>query len=134
MLARLISTRAHGVLDLVTAGTLVALPRAMGWSDRVTKLLTMAGVGAVGYSLLTRYEFGLLKVLPMRAHLALDLASGASLCAAAAVLSDEPDEVRQALLGLGLFEVAAALTTDPVSPQEEADAALETAGQEALAW
>ena len=34
------STRTHGVLDFLTAGTLVALPRALGWGERVTSTLT----------------------------------------------------------------------------------------------
>ena len=70
---KLLSTRTHGVVDYLTAGTLLALPRAMGWGDRVTNLLTGAALGTVAYSLLTRYELGAVKVLPMKAHLALDL-------------------------------------------------------------
>jgi len=110
---RFLSTRTHGVLDLLTAGTLLALPRALGWSEKVTRLLTGAAVGTVGYSLLTRYEFGLIKLLPMRAHLALDALSGATFCAAPLLLPDEEDEVKQALVGIGLFELAAALGTEP---------------------
>jgi len=118
MFPKLISTRTHGVIDYLAAGALIALPRAMGWSERVTTLLTGAGLGAVGYSLLTRYELGAAKVLPMRAHLALDALSGATLCAAPLVLEDEPSEVKAALVGLGLFELAAALTTVPESPED----------------
>ncbi|HEU5116093.1 MAG TPA: hypothetical protein VFT74_05390 [Isosphaeraceae bacterium] len=120
MFPKLFSTRTHGFLDFVTAGTLMALPRAMGWSDRVTNLLTGVAVGTVGYSLLTRYEMGLVKILPMKAHLALDAASGASLCAASYFLEDESDEVKAALIGLGLFELAAALTTQ-TEPQHEVE-------------
>ncbi|MBX6315225.1 MAG: hypothetical protein IRY99_20290, partial [Isosphaeraceae bacterium] len=108
---RFLSTRTHGLLDLLTAGTLLALPRALGWSERVTKLTTNAALGTLGYSLLTRYEFGLLKVLPMEAHLALDAASGAAFCASPLLLADEEPEVKQALAGIGLFELFAALTT-----------------------
>lgn len=113
MIPKLISTRTHGVLDYLTAGALFALPRALGWSDRVTGLLTGAAVGTVGYSLLTRYELGVVKVLPMRAHLVLDALSGAALCAAPLLLPDEDDEVKQALVGLGLFELAASALTRP---------------------
>lgn len=110
---KLISTRTHGVLDLVTAATLVTLPRALGWGDRVTSMLTALGVGTLGYSLLTNYEFGLRKILPMRVHLALDAASGASLCAAPWIFPDEAPEVIATLVGLGLFEIAAAMLTEP---------------------
>ncbi len=106
-----ISTRVHGVLDLVTAGALLTVPRSLGWSKPVRDLLATAGAGALAYSLLTRYEFGLVKLLPMKAHLALDAISGISLCAAPLALPDEDDEVKAALVAIGLFEIAASLLT-----------------------
>lgn len=115
-----LSTRAHGVLDLITAGTLVALPRVCGWGDGVTGLLTKLGVGSLGYSMLTDYEFGMVRVLPMRAHLALDALSGATLCAAPWMFPEEDDTTRAALVGLGVFEIGAALLTRPV-PDDAAD-------------
>jgi len=109
---QLFSTRTHGILDFVSAGTLLVLPRMLGWSERVTRLLTNAALGTVGYSLLTRYEFGLFKVLPMKAHLLLDGMSGAMLCAIPLMFADEETTVKAALVGLGLFEITAALTTE----------------------
>jgi hypothetical protein len=103
----------HGVLDYLTAGTLIALPRAMGWSDNVTRLLTGMAVGHTAYALVTRYELGVVRALPMRGHLALDGLAAAALCAAPFVMTDEPDEVRHTLLGLGLYELATTLMTDP---------------------
>jgi hypothetical protein len=41
--------------------------------------LQLAGGGATAYSLLTDYELGAMKLLPMPIHLALDAASGALL-------------------------------------------------------
>ncbi len=108
----LISTKAHGMLDYMTAGTLVALPRALGWSKSATTLLTNMAIGTVGYSLLTRYELGLLKVLPMTGHLALDAMSGALLCGAPFLLLDEDSTVTAAFVALGLFEIGAAVMTD----------------------
>lgn len=136
MFPKLLSTRTHGFLDYLTAGTLMALPRAMGWSDRVTNLMTGAAVGTVGYSLLTRYEMGLVKVLPMKAHLALDAASGMALCSAPLFLSDEDDEVKATLLALGLFELAAAFSTQTeprgaIEEKEQASQAASTLEQSA---
>ncbi len=108
-----ISTRTHGMLDLLTAGALVALPRALGWSDRVTRVLTGAAAGTLGYSLLTRYEWGVIKAVPMRAHLALDAMSGALLCGAPVIFPDEDEGVTGTLAGIGLFEIAASLLTEP---------------------
>jgi hypothetical protein len=126
---KLISTRTHGVLDLMTAGTLAALPRLMGWSPRVTAALTGMAAGMLGYSLLTRYEFGLLKVLPMRAHLALDAASGAMLCASPWLFDDEDPEVTATLAGIGLFELAAAALTETTSGPEMAAHFAQESGQ-----
>ena len=109
---RFVSTRTHGILDYLSVGTLLALPRLLGWSKDVTRLLTGAAVGTLGYSLLTRYELGAVKTLPMQAHLTLDGMSGALLCGAPLLFPDEDGSVTGALVALGLFELGAALTTE----------------------
>lgn len=106
-----ISTRTHGILDLVTAGTLLTLPRVLGWSERLTNTLTGAALGTLGYSLLTNYEFGLVRVLPMRAHLALDAINGMAFCGAPWLFPEEDDNTRATLIGIGLFEIGAAFLT-----------------------
>ena len=108
---KLFSTRTHGVLDYSSVVLLLALPRALGWSKAVTNLLTGSALVTLVYSLVTRYEAGVFKVLPMPAHLALDRASGLAL-GAVGLMTKEPGSVRAALLGLGLFEVTASLTTE----------------------
>ena len=76
---RFIPTQVHGVLDYVTGATLLTLPRLLDLDGvpASARVLRMAGGGATAYSLLTDYELGLVKLLPMPAHLALDAASGA---------------------------------------------------------
>lgn len=78
MSLRVIPTQVHGVLDYLTGGALLAAPGLLGLQDepRAALALRLAGGGATIYSLLTDYELGLLKVLPMPAHLALDAMSG----------------------------------------------------------
>jgi len=109
---KLFSTRTHGVLDYASVVLLLALPRALGWSRLVTNLLTGSALATLVYSLVTRYELGPIKLLPMPAHLAMDRTSGLTLCGAAGLMAGEPGGVRAALLGLGLFEVTASLTTE----------------------
>ena len=115
---KLFSTRTHGVLDYSSVILLLALPRALGWSRPVTNLLTGSALATLAYSLMTRYELGAVKRLPMPVHLALDRASGLTLGAAAGLMTGEPGAVRAALLGLGLFEATASLTTEAVPPPQ----------------
>ena len=79
---RVIPTQAHAVLDYVTGGALVAAPRLLGLSGTTAgKVLALAGGIATAQSLMTDYELGLVKVIPMRAHLTLDALSGAMVAA-----------------------------------------------------
>ncbi len=107
-----VSTKTHGVLDYLTIATVITLPRVMGWSRSLTQVMTLLGLGKLGYTLMTRHELGLVKKLPMQAHLALDAAGGAALCAMPMLLGDEDDVGAQAACcSLGLFDIAAAALT-----------------------
>jgi hypothetical protein len=113
-----ISTKVHGMIDYASAGTLLVLPRVLKWDKTVTNLLTGAGVATALYSVLTRYELGVVKRLPMKAHLAMDGASGAMLAASPLLLPEEGPAVVGTLVGFGAFEVAASLMTktQPADP------------------
>jgi hypothetical protein len=76
---RIIPTQIHGVLDYATGGTLLSAPKllALGDAPASARVLRLAGGGAVLYSMLTDYELGAVKLLPMPVHLVLDTASGA---------------------------------------------------------
>jgi hypothetical protein len=109
---RFIPTRVHGVLDYLTAGMLIAAPALLGLrkGGAQTWLPVALGAGTIAYSLLTDYELGLVKVIPMPVHLALDAANGA-LLSASPWLFGFADEVSTPHVGLGLFEIAAAATS-----------------------
>lgn len=111
-MAKLFSTKTHGILDYLTAGQLMALPRMLGWSQGVTQWMTGMGFGTLVYSLVTRYEYGPLKLLPMKGHLAIDVVNGLTFCAAPLIFPDEDTNVKAALVGIGLFEIMAALSTE----------------------
>ena len=78
---RVISTRTHGVLDYLTGGALLSAPGLLGLKNAPAsaRVLRLAGGGAILYSLLTDYELGAVRLLPMPVHLAMDAASGALL-------------------------------------------------------
>ena len=109
---KLFSTKMHGVIDYLSVGTLLTLPRALGWSEQVTRTLTGAAVGTLAYSLLTRYELGLVKALPMKGHLILDGMSGVTMLGAPLMFPDEDSDVTWTIAGFGVFELAASLLTE----------------------
>ena len=113
-----IPTPLHAALDGLSAAALTLAPRALGWPRRLREPLAAAGAGVAAYSLMTRYRPSSAAPLSMGRHLALDALQGAGFCAAAALLDREPRQVRGALLGYGLFSLAAAILTDrPEEPR-----------------
>ena len=115
-----ISTKMHGVLDYLTIATFLTLPRAMGWSKGLTQGMTALALGKLGYTLFTRHELSPIRKLPMTAHLALDAAGGAALCAMPMLLGDEDDEGAEiACCALGLFDIAAAPMTETTMRRPE---------------
>ncbi len=109
---RFISTKVHGIMDYTMGLLLVALPWLLGFAHGgpETWVPVLLGAGAIFYSILTRYELGLIKVLPMPVHLTLDLMSGALLAASPWVFGFDHIVSTPHLL-LGLVEIAASLTT-----------------------
>ena len=109
----LINTRTHGVLDYAMGLVLIAVPFVLGFQvDAPESWVPIAlGVGAILYSLLTNYELGAIRVLPMPVHLLLDGLSGA-LLAASPWLFQFSDTVWMPHLILGLAEMAAATLTE----------------------
>jgi hypothetical protein len=108
---RFISTKVHGVLDYLTAVALIILPRIFGFSDNVTSLMTVAGAGLVLISLLTRYELGPIKLIPMTGHLGLDFVMGVLLFAAPFFLLTATIEETIVMVVIGIMEIALALMT-----------------------
>jgi hypothetical protein len=114
MTTRVIPTQAHAVLDYLTGGTLVAAPRLLGLSGTTAgKVLQMAGGIATAQSLMTDYELGLVKVIPMRAHLTLDAVSGAMVAASPWLFGFANNGTRYWLPHaiVGTTEILAAATT-----------------------
>lgn len=122
MVANVIPTRVHGIIDYTTSGALLAAPEVFRLKDVRSSSLAprIAGAAASLYAPLTDYELGAVKALPMKAHLALDAAGGALLAASPWVLGYRRHGVRHwlphTLVGLG--EVAVALTSKTENGKE----------------
>jgi hypothetical protein len=115
---KVISTKAHGVMDYAMALLLMASPWIFNFSDHrvATTIPILLGVATICYSLITNYELSIAKALSMRAHLLLDALSGVVL-AASPWLAGFSDYVYLPHLILGLTEVAIVVITDPVPYQ-----------------
>ena len=105
------STQTHGVLDYLTAATLATLPGILGMSERTTRALQMLALGKLCYSLITDNELGVVRALPMKAHLAMDAVSGVALAALPFMLDEDDDTAMAVCIGAGLMELSNAAMT-----------------------
>jgi SPW repeat-containing protein len=116
---RFIPTRLHGIIDYLWGLSLLASPWVLGYADvpAARWLAVVFGAGAILYSMITVYELGLLRILPMRLHLIVDGVGGAFL-AASPFLFGFADRVFWPHLAFGLFSVVASLITrtEPAQP------------------
>ncbi len=107
-----VSTKRHGVVDYLFAASAYALPRALPTSRRTRGVLSGSALAVVGMSALTDYELGLVKVLPMKGHVALDLALDALFLSAPFLLREEAAQVRAAVAAMGALGALVALLTE----------------------
>jgi len=107
----------HGVVDY-TAGAflLTALPRLAGIAGtRAARQIRTAGAVHAGYSTVTDYPLGAVRLLPFKAHLALD-AVGALALAATPFVTGQYKQGRSQWLphvALCAFELGSLAMTDP---------------------
>jgi len=77
----MIDTRTHGIIDYLTGALLIIAPYLFGFATGGIEqwLPQLLGATTIVMSLLTRYELSVAKLIPLKAHLAVDMASGALL-------------------------------------------------------
>ncbi len=109
-----VPTRFHGAIDYLVAISLILAAPALGYAGGGAKTwaAVVAAVLVTAYSLLTNYEWGLLRRIAVPVHLALDLLTGIFL-AASPWLLDFRDEVWAPHAAAGAILIAASLTTHP---------------------
>lgn len=109
---RFIATRTHGVIDYVVGVFLIGFPYIFGtaFGGAMHWLPIILGVGVIVYSLLTRYELGVARVIPMGVHLLLDIGGGA-LLAVSPWLFGFADQSWLPYLVIGLMEIGVAMMT-----------------------
>jgi hypothetical protein len=78
-----ISSRLNGLLDYAVALILFIAPWFLGYGDHAVAPVSRAlGAALLFYSLSTKYELGIIKMIPLQVHLFLDLGTGGLLAAA----------------------------------------------------
>ncbi|MEA2274773.1 MAG: hypothetical protein QOI98_3481 [Solirubrobacteraceae bacterium] len=114
---RPVDSTLHGVVDY-TAGTflLTVFPRLAGVEGtRSARQIRRSAAIHVGYSTITDYPLGIVKLLPFKAHLALDALGAVALAATPFVTGQFKRSRRQWVphVALALFELSSLAITDP---------------------
>jgi len=114
---RPIDATLHGVTDYSVGTTLMTVfPRLAGVEGTpAAAQIRAAGAIHAGYSTITDYPLGLVKVLPYQVHLALDAVGAVALAAVPFVTGQYKRGRKQWVphVGLALFELVSLLMTDP---------------------
>lgn len=112
---RFIPTRIHGLMDYVMGALMLASPWLFGFSDHAAATWTVVGVAllALGQSLMTDYETGVIRSIPMRMHLMMDMLAGAFL-AVSPWLFGFAETVWLPHVLFGILEIGAAMMTRTV--------------------
>jgi hypothetical protein len=100
------------MLDYALGGFLTFSPWLLGFAQggAETVVPVLLGAAMLGYGICTDYELGVARLIPMRAHLALDL-GGSALLALSPWLFGFDSVVRLPHLCLGLLGIGLALRT-----------------------
>ena len=114
---RHVDSTLHGMTDYTVGALLMtAFPKLAGIEGtQSAKQIRAAGAFHAGYSTITDYPLGAVKLLPYKAHLALD-ALGAIALAATPFITGQYKKGRSQWVphvGLSLFELGSLLMSDP---------------------
>ncbi len=77
----MISTRTHGIVDYASSVSLLVAPRLLRFPTGARRAARGKALGTLALSALTDYELGLVRRVPMRAHLGADALGGVLLAA-----------------------------------------------------
>ena len=109
---RILSTRAHGVIDYAMGLLLIVSPYLFGFNTGGAAQWTpmVVGIALLGLSVMTNYELALVRIIPMPVHLAADVGAGL-LLAVSPWLFGFSDRVTWPHVIFGLLEIGAGLMT-----------------------
>ncbi len=111
---KFISTRTHGLLDYLVSLLLIVMPWIFGFAQggAETWVPVVLGLSTIIYSLLTHYEYGVVRLISVRQHLTLDMVSGALLMLSPLLFGFDNFVVLPHVI-FGIVEIIVPLCTDP---------------------
>jgi hypothetical protein len=109
---RFISSETHGIIDYIYALLLIGAPYVLGFSGGGAPQWTcwLLGFGIIGLALLTDFEAGIIRLIPLPVHLGIDVLGGL-LLAVSPWLLGFADKVWAPHVVFGLLEAGLALVT-----------------------
>lgn len=115
---RPISTRTHGLIDYAWASAAGSVPTMMEGAPTTVRLVRTAAAAAGANSMVTNYEGGALRVMPMRMHLAVDVLLGAALVLSPWFLPRGERRYAAIPVALGAAALLTSLLTERDAPAE----------------
>jgi hypothetical protein len=114
-----LSTRLHGILDYLTGAFLMVAPWVLGFARGGLETGVMVTIGAaiVLYSLLTDYEFGVVRRIQMPLHLWMDGIGGLLLAGSPWIFAFD-QVVRFPYLVIGVLQITLAFFTNTIPGYE----------------
>jgi hypothetical protein len=110
-----ISRQVHGILDYSAAPLVAAAPALIGFSDNknASLLSYVLGGGILALTACTRAEWGLVKSVPFKTHLTLDLVTALTSLSAPWLLGfSKNKKARNTFLAIGATLLATGLLTE----------------------
>ncbi len=107
---KIINSKIHGTLDYLVGIILIILPWLFGFADGGAQMQIpiILGIGTLIYSMITKYELGVFKIIPFKTHLSIDALSGIFLAASPWIFGFS-DQVYQPHLLFGILEIVVVL-------------------------
>lgn len=118
---RPISTRTHGMFDYAWATTAGALPAMMHGATATAHLVRQAATAAGLNAMMTNYEAGIMRVIPMKGHLAIDFVMCSALVMSPFFLPRSERRYAAVPVLLGIVGFLASIFTETTSPNERVE-------------
>jgi hypothetical protein len=123
---RILSTRMHGIMDYLIGVLLLLAPNLLGFADNSAAawIPRVLGIIILLQALMTRFEVGVMPVIPMSVHLMMDYGLGLFLAASPWLFgfSDNPANYWAPHVVVGLLIFGQALMTNHHGVTDEAAA------------